>query len=453
MSIADVKRALETWTSDESLVRWFLSVWPMLEEILEAFSQATQLPIFAFMNGTKLFQSSLDTMPPFCKIMLSNEGTFANCVADGKRRAAGEEPTSTHGGQLCYAGMLNGRKEVDVGHLGTLIILYGARKATSADAQARRQIVVDAIARRDPTLATRLSQADADDSDGMDEIEQNKHELIEAIRNVSEHLFKVTLGFHWLSINMAHELCNMMLTSGLAAKRLNDQLDKLTSSEKTIPDLAAIRSTSESLFSENRLGLYVVRNYLSHVSETRYREAVRGKYASVNLREILMNLVSLYRGVAEQKKVTIRVDPDIDVPRVQGISEELQRALHNVLNNAVKYSYHSLPNQPREIRIWSKVPYDPGFRKSRFALTFENYGLGVLPEELVHVTKPGFRGRQAVAEVPVGSGIGLSEVRKIMTAHGGELKFRSREVHRDEHAEPTYVTQVDLVFPYKPEGR
>lgn len=441
-----VREALASWTSDESVVRRFLSVWPLVENILEAFSRATRLPIFVFMNGKRLFSSSLGTMPPFCHAMLSHGRTASLCVADGIRRAEGAEPEVAKDLQLCHAGMLNGRKDVDLGHLGVLTVLYGSRKATDSAALERRSQVIEAAGREDAVLGRELAGAD-ESSDGSDSAAIREHErgLMDAISQVLRHLFEITVGFHWLSVNMAHELSNLMLGSGLMAKDLDEELRE---PEGAARQLASLRTIYEPLLTENRLGLYVVRNFLSHVSETRYGEVVPQKLAPVNLRALLKELVDLHARMAAAKGVGISLDPQMEVPPIHGIEQELRRAIHNVLSNAVKYSYRSLPKHVREIKIWSKVPYDPGFRRSRFSIVFQNYGLGVGPDELDRVTVAGFRGRQAIAEVPIGSGIGLSEVKKIMKVHGGDLKLRSLETHKDEEGRPTYLTEVELIFPF-----
>ena len=151
---------------------------------------------------------------------------------------------------------------------------------------------------------------------------------------------------------------------------------------------------------------------------------------------------------ASGKGITIVCAEAPDKLWVRGVQAELSRAIHNVLSNAVKYSYHSTDYRHREIRMWWKVPYDPGFRAQRFSLTIQSYGLGVTQEEMKQIGKPGFRGKQAIAEMPIGSGIGLSEVKKIMALHAGEMKFRSQELHRGS-GEPTYLTEVELILPYR----
>lgn len=271
-----------------------------------------------------------------------------------------------------------------------------------------------------------------------------------AIASILHSLFEVTLGFRWVAINMAHELSVMWLASGLAAREILEELQALSMQADAPESLAELTSIVAPVFAESRLGLYVCRNFLSHVSESRYTHAVDVKFSHVDLNSLVEDIVGLHRRTAVGKRVKIRIEEPLKLPHIRGVPEELRRAFHNVLSNAIKYSYHSGDGRSREIRVWSKVPFDPGFRAARFAVIFQNYGLGLTPDELPNVGKPGFRGRQAVAEVPIGSGIGLSEVKKIMALHGGEVRVRSRQVHRDD-TEP-YLTEVSLIFPLSHRG-
>src|SRR6266498_6108488 len=106
MSISEVQIALTKTAVDDALVKHFVSIWPLVESILEAFSKATGLPIFAFLGDTKVFQSSMETMPPFCKVMLNSSEMSGRCVEDGLRRALKIEPevASKTNVQYCHAG-------------------------------------------------------------------------------------------------------------------------------------------------------------------------------------------------------------------------------------------------------------------------------------------------------------------------------------------------------------
>lgn len=452
MSVKELQTALGKAGHDDALIRHFLSVWPLVEGILEGFSKATSLPIFGFLGETKVFQSSMETMPPFCREMLSSPTMVSRCVADGRKRATKAEPDVNFKGsvQYCHAGMLNGRCEIDTGGLGTLAILFGAKKGVDETAVERRNTVIKSAAAVDPALTEQLKVADDSDTNAGD-FDISDVALMNAIADVIKQLISTTVGFRSLTINMAHELSVMMVGMGLLAFEMEAAIATLNH-DNVNRVRSELQNQRRHVFDECQLGLYVVRNFLSHTSETRYAEVVKPRFAEVDLNRLLEDMVDLHKTYASTKKLTFHM-ADLALPKIMGSSMEISRLLHNVLNNAIKYSYHSIPEAQRKIRIWSKVPYDPGFSRLRFAVVIENYGLGVTKEELPHLFKAGYRGVQAIAEVAIGAGIGLSEALKIMKLHSGDIKIRSRQVHEASGGAPTYVTSVELIFPYREGAR
>jgi hypothetical protein len=156
MSITDVQNALRTTQKDESIGKSLIEIWPVAESILEAFAQATELPIFAYINGFHVFTSSVSTLPEFCNTLLSSSTLRAGCVADGARRAKAVEPEIAPYRQFCYAGLLNGRVAIVNPHIGELVILYGSRLSTHPDAVQRRYELLDKIRQTLPGVAETL---------------------------------------------------------------------------------------------------------------------------------------------------------------------------------------------------------------------------------------------------------------------------------------------------------
>jgi signal transduction histidine kinase len=442
----EIQIALAQASHDDALVRNFLSVWPLVEGILEAFSKATGLPIFGFLGNTKVFQSSMDTMPPFCQAMLGAQEMERRCVADGLRRATKIEPDLPLKGnvQYCHAGMLNGRCEINTGAVGTLSILFGSKKGVTASALERRKAVIAAV--QNSSLAEQLRTADETDA-MVGDIDPSDMALMNAIAGVIQQLIAATVGFRSLTMNMTHELSLMMVSMGLLAREMD--ITMATLDARNAEGLGSeLRKQSRLIVNECQLGLYVVRNFLSHTSETRYAEVVKPRFTDVDLNQLLIDVVDVHKAFAATKHITFQLS-EVTLPRIVGSAMELRRLFHNVLNNAIKYSYHSTPEAQRTIKVWAKVPYDPGFSRPRFAVVIENYGLGVSADELRQVFKPGFRGQQAAAEVPIGAGIGLSEAMKIMRLHRGYIRIQSRPLHEASAGQPTYLTTVEMIFPYR----
>lgn len=445
MNIDDIHKALDAADADTALVRRFLSVWPSIELMLETFSKATGLPIFVFLNRVKVFQSANLTLPPFCALMLGNPNTESVCTEDALRRAEGDEPEFMEGLQHCHAGLVTGRRQLDTGCVGVMSILYGAWPSTDQIGRERKEKLIQATRLQMPALATSLEAADAT-ARCEKPIRESDTALINAIVNILNQLLRATVDIHSLTINLTHELSVIMLGLGLLATEVKGAIDEARQSNPEGP-LREIFMAQSHFLTECQVALFTIRNFLSHVSETRYSQVTKPQFVPVNLRSLLLDMVDLYKRLASTKQISFDLSGLPDLPRIWGAEMELRRLFHNILSNAVKYSYHSIPYRERTIRIRAKVPYDPGFRQRRFAIVFENYGLGITEAEKRRVFDSGFRGKQAVAEVPIGAGIGLSEALKIMRVHGGEIKFGSRPLHKQQKDE-TYLTTVELLFPF-----
>jgi signal transduction histidine kinase len=445
-----IVQALTESAKDDALVRQFIGVWPDIESILEAFSEATKLPTFVFFNNMHIFQSSLATMPPFCHAMLNSTQTRELCMGDGQLRLSGAVPymETTRSIQMCHAGMLNERREIETG-IGTLTIFFGSKKSREPEAVNRREQLIQLTAASDASLSERLRVAADTETNSTDEFDTHDLELMSAITDIVQQLINATAVFRFLSINMAHELSLTLLNLGLISREIDALMGE---AEELLPSGARrerLQSIREMVFTQCRLGLYIVRNFLSHASETRYREVVRPQFQPINLVKLLDETIRLHQFHAAEKLVEFENEIK-ELPNIIGVDMELRRLFSNIINNAIKYSYHSIPNAQRIIRVRSKVPYDRRPGHMRFAITFENYGIGLTEEERRKIFKPGFRGKQAINEVPIGSGIGLSEAEKIMRLHMGFIKLQSKELYKDQEGVATYLTTVDLVFPYTP---
>lgn len=278
-------------------------------------------------------------------------------------------------------------------------------------------------------------------------------ELFQAYAKLIGRLFEAEVGVHLMASNMAHEIAILLVGTGMAMQTVDEGLRSLSERSSLGEDLRGLHAAQQHILADSRLGLFLVRNFLSASSGTPYGSSASVRHSRVSLETLVTEMLDLYTRIAARRGIGVRRDEsDPMLPDVRGDPDELKRALHNVLSNAVKYSYRSGGSTERFINVRTKLPYDPGFRKRRLGLEISNYGLGLSESEQKKVFQYGFRGQQAVDEVAVGSGIGLSEVRKIMASHNGVVKLVSRPVHDNHHAGKTYVTTVTLVLPYEESG-
>jgi len=119
----------------------------------------------------------------------------------------------------------------------------------------------------------------------------------------------------------------------------------------------------------------------------------------------------LFDDVAEEKGVALRTE-DPGTLTLRGDRTRVLQALANLVDNAVKYTPAG-----GEVVLAAR-PEGPSV-----AVTVTDTGIGIPPEDLPHVWERLFRGDRSRSER--GLGLGLSLVRAIATAHGGEVAVES----------------------------
>ncbi|HYP50581.1 MAG TPA: ATP-binding protein, partial [Pyrinomonadaceae bacterium] len=118
--------------------------------------------------------------------------------------------------------------------------------------------------------------------------------------------------------------------------------------------------------------------------------------------------------VIEEKCFTVEKQIAADLPEVSADPNALKQSIQNLVNNALKYS-----NGNRWMRISAKQ------ERGRVSVSVEDKGFGIEPRELRQIFEPFYRGRKAVSEQIHGNGLGLSLVKQIIEAHGGEIRVKS----------------------------
>jgi heavy metal sensor kinase len=158
--------------------------------------------------------------------------------------------------------------------------------------------------------------------------------------------------------------------------------------------------------------LLLLVNTMLDISEMEGRVGVR-PLSDVDVARMVQDVCELFQPVAEDKRVTLHAE-SAGHCHVQGDFQRLQRALANLVDNAIKYSSEG---GVVDIRAGNEGDY--------VAVAVRNSGPGIPADELPHVFERFYRGRNSRA-LP-GNGLGLSLTRAIVRAHGGQLAVDSTE--------------------------
>jgi two-component system sensor histidine kinase SenX3 len=136
----------------------------------------------------------------------------------------------------------------------------------------------------------------------------------------------------------------------------------------------------------------------------------------VTVHQVVGEAVDRLRPVADYRAIRLEMG---DVPRgliVHGDHRQLVSAVHNLVDNAIKYSEDG-----------SAVQVTVSCRDDTMELAVADHGIGIPSRDLERVFERFYRVDRARSRDTGGTGLGLSIVRHVASNHGGEVSVESRE--------------------------
>ena len=140
----------------------------------------------------------------------------------------------------------------------------------------------------------------------------------------------------------------------------------------------------------------------------------RYEFEPTDLRALVQQTVDLMEPYAAERSVPLELEAPANAVELVGDGRALQQALVNLLDNALKHSPAGSP-----VRIALAVT-PAGIR-----LSVADAGPGIPAEDRERIFEPFFRRGSELRRETQGTGIGLSIVRHVITAHGGRVQVES----------------------------
>jgi len=133
--------------------------------------------------------------------------------------------------------------------------------------------------------------------------------------------------------------------------------------------------------------------------------------------DIIQTSIESLEPQARSKQISILVQSSPGDYGIRADSHLLERAVSNLLDNAVRHTPKS---------GWILVQYCR--EKDQVAFTIHDSGQGFTSEELGQVFEPLYRGEKSRNRTTGGAGLGLTISRRIIRQHGGELTANNHPV-------------------------
>jgi two-component system sensor histidine kinase AtoS len=245
-----------------------------------------------------------------------------------------------------------------------------------------------------------------DRKDRPQEIILNLHDIttlkkLEASMRQAERL--AALGT--LAAGMAHEIRNPLSSIKTFVQLLPKKREKpvfLEKFQRTVPrELNRINALVEDLLDLSRVPKYV--------------------YQSTHLKTLLEQALDATDAQLQAANIQCRCAITDDMPPVRADANQLVRAFHNLIRNAIQ----AMP-QGGMLRIKASFHRgDPSQVESgtagvdRVTVVFEDTGPGISAAELENIFNPFFTTKDK------GTGLGLAITHKVITEHGGQIEVES----------------------------
>ncbi len=129
-----------------------------------------------------------------------------------------------------------------------------------------------------------------------------------------------------------------------------------------------------------------------------------------DINDLVRKTAASFEGACSRKNLVIELVLEEDLPPVKADSARISQVLHNLLDNAVKFS-----NAGGEIRIETTLKHD------KVQVSVRDHGIGISKESLNRIWDRFYKADESRGRDQTGTGLGLAIVREIINAHNEKI--------------------------------
>lgn len=430
-----------------------------IRKILRSFAIATETSIALEINSEVLFRIPRSGSNKFCEELRKLSWGEASCRLSEEQASvvAASQPDNVHH-YACHMGLENHVVSFEVAGLGAVTIRMGRIMPPTEDVQSTA-IQALSYAQKEGNITMgqrkRLSELVLEEA-GSQGSPSNSHvtSLFIQIAVAIRRLLRMGIAQSLVTRSSLHEISvNLTAIRGAAEYLLFKRQDPRWQESQEIRERVLVNV--ETIADQVLLTQYLTYNLLEYHSRGSDTGVSLGTREAFHITSELEKMALIWERNARERGIEIRTDLMGDAI-VIGDPILLKQMFHNLFSNAVKYSYATSSTSDKRYISVSCRRHDPGFREERLAIRISNYGVGILDEEIPRLGEPGFRGRLAAKEQPIGLGIGLYLAKQIARMHGGEVKCEARFLHDSERQvrgellqTKTYQVDAIVILPRK----
>jgi|HubBroStandDraft_5_1064220.scaffolds.fasta_scaffold53694_3 signal transduction histidine kinase len=394
--------------------------------LLDLFFEDTGLPIalYEIKEGHPqliITEASKDNFRKFCRLVQSLPGGEKKCIEDQCNRARdacrGLGITGDHGSQaLCHAGLWNQHVPIVVRGETRGILLFGEMRL--ADTKKQQQSLVRLEG------ALRELGADGDLSAAIREA----HTAAPCFTDddVKRHIGRLQAMMEWF-YTLVYEQDHLELSADRVTHEVQTRMTALMAQvENLVTNLPTAPPLSEGDRELRKRADQVMHSVQALDTVLQTLGDSLGEYHFVNhkVMPMLATARSIYIDEAASRDIEIMLEGK-PVLEAELSEAHFQHALNNLVHNAIKYSFRTVPQGRRR---WVRVR---AFSENdELGISVSNYGIGILPAEIDSgvLFQLNQRGQLTHNEFRRGSGKGLYFVKRVVDEHGGRIEVVSDPV-------------------------